>query len=208
MPHIPLSGAAPRGPWWANELDLPGLSVTAAKAFGCQGYFGKVSAGKPACSWARCPVFAKLGQSSPSLSSEAWVKAIALAPSAWWYCFCILSSWLLPGSHLLLGLQPYLLLLVQAPSGCFSTSSLLWGRVLPAPIPPLPTTPEVSPPSWQSEKPQSPRLLSCPLSPVGHILATSSQEAVGRGMSSAFLEAHGPDPRGKIFPCQSLSMWC
>ena len=116
----------------ANELGLPGLSVTVAKAFGCQGYFGKVSAGKPACSWVQCPVFAKLGQSSP-LSSEARVAAVILVPSAWWqghlpigYCLCILSSWLLPGSHLSCGLQPHLLLLVQAPWGCFSTSSLLW----------------------------------------------------------------------------------
>lgn len=97
----------------------PGLSVTVAKAFSCQGYFGKVSAGKPAHSWARCPVFAKLGQSSPSLSKEAWVAVVILVPNVWWhchlpagYCLCICSSWLLLGSHLLLCLQPHLLLLV------------------------------------------------------------------------------------------------
>lgn len=67
------------------------LSVTMAKAFDCQGYFGKVSTGKPACSWAQCPVFAKLRQSSPPLSSKAWVAAVipvpqcleALPPASW-----------------------------------------------------------------------------------------------------------------------------
>lgn len=52
-------------------MSLLGLPVTMAKSLGCHGYFGKVSTGKPTCCWALCPVFTKLEQSSPSLSSEA-----------------------------------------------------------------------------------------------------------------------------------------
>lgn len=65
------------------------LSRWPRQLFGCQGYFGKVSAGKPACSWVQCPVFARLERSS--LSSEAWAGScnpcpqclVALPPASW-----------------------------------------------------------------------------------------------------------------------------
>lgn len=78
----------------------------------------------------------------------------------------------------------------------FSHECLLLDGVLSTPIPPLPASLRVSFPSWKSEKPQNPRLLSCPLSPVSHILVMNGECFL------LFLEAH------RSVPYQSLSMWC
>lgn len=203
-----------RGTVGANELSVPGLLLRPRHlaAGGILRRCLQANLPAPGCDALYCAAGAKF------LSSErrGWAAAVVLVPSAWWcwHCLGILSSWPLPGSHVAFGFQRFV---IAGPgsmgtfSGFFPAAGvccgcLLRGRVLPAPLLPLPATPKFLPHPGRARGCRAPAPLP---PPVPSWLCPGHLQPGGCGERNLLLFWKLADltPRGKILSCQSLSVW-